>query len=479
MSEDKNRQQLILDCRYFNDEDKAPDWMSQNERMFWFYEKCWINFILEGKKMDYLTEYPSMRDFMLGDGTPQDLKALICDRFCHFGGTVEGFTRLYMDEYHVRLTNRQRKDNEWRLRRCRLYDGKGQNEYEHFRNSYPSFREPVDGYKEDKTDEEIKEILSIFYFAEYTWIVINTPRITYSRSGFESVFGEDKDFLDGTPRDLQAMLFLCFLQSIDGVYHRFETQYEFDLFKRYYMEYYQPILSPIQRREKERRPMLLGKCCYYKGERTNPWEFCYSPVLDWRRRMWEIEREWVNAMMDSYNCPQSSKQLIKDLALVEFFRSKGISLSLLNLVLLSEKDILDENKERFGAIEAIKIYEKYRKLTPLGRDHRMYFAFYLGEEDFPCGYDDDDEYKRMGWTQERLQEHHYHEGMCDYNSEEFQEKYRGKEGVWGWYADPRYPKQQKDILFFNICNWGTWCPYCDEDKLAEQYLNFHYPGSEK
>lgn len=374
-----------------------------------------------------------------------------------------------------RLTDKERKERAWELRHCRLYKGDGDNVYEHILSKSMLFLEPNKGYKENKNDEEIKQILAIFYYGEYLWVKVDKKdclsKNKHAISQFEQELGEDFEINDGAPRELKIILFNSFLDYLDGVYNRCTTDYEIELFIRYYKEYYQPIITPNQKRDQERRPGLIEKCRYYKGEELNPWEYCYSPVLDYRKNIWRIEKEWADAMVASYKCPQSSKKLIKDFALEEFFKSKGMPLSLVNYIVSKEKQIAEENKEYFGPAEAIKVIEKYEKMTPLGRDYRMYFAFYLGEEDCPYGYDE--EYKRMGWSQEFLQRDHSH-SMCDFDSNDFQKKYRGKEGIWGWYADPKFPKQQKDILYFNICNWSRWCPYCDEDKLAEEYLNYHY-----
>lgn len=481
-SKEDKKKELISQCRFFNDEKEAPDSLNQNEKMFWFYEQHWVNGNLQDHHYTgYIQDHPSMKEFEVGDGTPQDLKALICDRYCHFGGTDEGFKDFYKKEYQVRLTNKERIERAWELRHCRLYKGEGDNEYEQILRKPMSFREPTDGYNENKADEEIKQILAIFYSGEYYWVKLDKKHCisknTHAISQFEYDLGEDFELNDGAPRGLQIVLFHCFLDYVDGVYHRFNTGYEVDLFKSYYKEYYQPIQTPNQKREQERRPGLIDKCKYYKGEEENPWEYCYSPVLDYRKNIWEVEKEWADAMVVSYNCPQSNKQLIKDFVLEEFFKAKGMALSLVNMIVFKQKEKAEANKEYFGPAEAIKAIEKYEKMAPLGRDHRLYFAFYLGEENCPYGYDEE-EYKRMGWSQESLQKDHCH-SMCDFDSKDFQKKYRGKEGIWGWYADPKFPKLQKDVLFFNICNWGRWCPYCDEDKLAEEYLNYHYPGDGK
>lgn len=44
------RDELILDCRYYNGEGEAPETIRVEKRMFWFYEKCWVDFVLNNDK---------------------------------------------------------------------------------------------------------------------------------------------------------------------------------------------------------------------------------------------------------------------------------------------------------------------------------------------------------------------------------------------------------------------------------------------
>lgn len=375
---------------------------------------------------------------------------------------------------------------EWKLRHCRLYDGNQKNVYESILKRGLSFREPFESFKEDKTADEINEILAIFYSDEKAWIILDKDnhfsKNPYSVSQFESDLGKDFGKDDGTPRDLQVMLYTGFLQFIDGVYHRFDTQYEIDLFKRYYKEYYQPIPTAKEKREQERRPKLIEKCTYYKGEKENPWEFCYSPVLVWRKKIWNIEKEWADAMVCSYRCPQSSRQLIKDLALVEFFKTKGIAISLLNLLLTKEQE---ESGKIIGPVDAINFYEKYRKWAPLGYGPEKYFAFYMGEDKSPFEYSDTD-YSGLLWLQESI----VHSNLLtdknwlsewgaflDHTQDETKDEVA--DGVDGWMHDSRYPLEQRKIWSFCGGNILCWMPYADIDKIGEQYINFHYSNTQR
>lgn len=346
--EDKKRY-LILQCRYYKGESEPPKTLPEGYALMWDYESRWVDWTLNEDKMVNHFEN-DIRDLHLetkeGDKTPLTLKALLCNRYLHWGGYA-----------------------------------------------------PL--------EEELKN------------------------------------------------------------------------FEKWYVDFYQMWKTNREHRADKRKPDLIAKCKYYKGENDNPWEYCYSPVLEYRKSIWCIEKEWSDAMAESYLCIQSSTKLIKDFVLEEFFKAKGLALSLLNLIVAKQKEKAEERKEHFGPAEAIKTVEKYEKLAPLANDHRKYFAFYLGEEEDPeYDYSDDKEYIRFGYSQEKLQNRRKMV-MQDFNSMDFQFKYRGKEGIWGWYADPKFPKEQKEIVFFACCNWGCWCPYSDVDKLAEEYLQYHYPGGER
>lgn len=392
----------------------------------------------------------------------------------------KGINTIFADDMKNNSLNASERS--WKLRHCRLYNGEANPMYEEIILKPIEAIEPTNGYKKNKTQEEIDSILAVFYWGEKIWVEEDKDHCNSRNEFTVRAFKYDVKKALGidlaAPKDLKVILYHVFLDWVDGLYNRFCTHYETELFVRYYIDIYMPIPTLNQKRDQERRPRLIEKCRYYHGEQSNPWELCYSPILVYRREIWSIEKEWVDAMACSYNCPQNSKQLIKNFVLEEFFKSKGIALSLVNLILSKEKSIADEKKEYFGPAEAIKVIEKYEKYAPLGHDYKKYFAFFLGEDECPYGYDSCDEYKRMGWSQESLQAEHCR-SMCDFDSTDFQKEYRGKEGIWGWYADPKFPREQKDILYFNICNWGRWVPYCDEDKLAEEYLNYHYPGDEK
>ena len=87
------RDELILDCRYYNGEGEAPETIRVEKRMFWFYEKCWVDFVLNNDKtlqdsMDYYCGVYHLDEMLPqeNDGTPLSLKAILFNRYDHWCG---------------------------------------------------------------------------------------------------------------------------------------------------------------------------------------------------------------------------------------------------------------------------------------------------------------------------------------------------------------------------------------------------------
>lgn len=118
---------FVLNCRFYNGEIEAPNWLSQNEKMFWWYEQIWCETHAEGKnEFEHLEVFTDLMDFEETDGTPQDLKALICDRYCHFGGSVEGFKNMYIEQYQSRKTHKEIRTQKRKIElisKCRYFKG--------------------------------------------------------------------------------------------------------------------------------------------------------------------------------------------------------------------------------------------------------------------------------------------------------------------------------------------------------------------
>lgn len=315
---------------------------------------------------------------------------------------------------------------------------------------------------EDKAPKTFSQNEGMFWFYEQHWVTHKAKGDLYT--GYLNEYPDLHSFEanDKTPLELKALL--C------DRYCHFGGVVE--SFKKFYLKEYQPRMTNKERRTLQRRAELTDKCRYFKGEERNLWEYCYAPVLVWRRKMWDIERKWVEALSDSFKCPQNNARLVEDLGLVPYFKKKDVPLSLINLVLIAARAESEMDGIPFGSAEAIKVYEKYVHLTPLGRDHRLYFAYYLGDEE--CLYKDINVDRTIGspWDHERMQldgcrfNHNFSEDIDDIH----------KEGIGGWYANPIFPMVQKQLVYFMCCNVLGWSPYCDVDKLAEDYLNYHYPG---
>ena len=119
------REELILDCRYYNGEDEVPDSLPEGKSIFWDYERVWTRWVLEGsdrlqKNIDYYsTEYDLPHLLPESDGTPLGLKALLFSRYeywnCYMGGSkdkyAQEFKEWYLDTYvagtktHRQLSN--------------------------------------------------------------------------------------------------------------------------------------------------------------------------------------------------------------------------------------------------------------------------------------------------------------------------------------------------------------------------------------
>ncbi len=120
------REELILDCRYYNGEDEVPESLPEGNAIFWDYERVWTTWILEGcdklqKKIDYYSkEYDLPNLFPEDDGTPLGLKALLFSRYDYWNGFMGGsrdeyaqsFKNWYLEKYvaktktHRQLLNR-------------------------------------------------------------------------------------------------------------------------------------------------------------------------------------------------------------------------------------------------------------------------------------------------------------------------------------------------------------------------------------
>ena len=93
------REELILDCRYYNGEEEVPATLPEGKSIYWDYERVWVGWVLEGnhnlqKNLDYFTEVYDLPHLLPeSDGTPLGLKALLFNRYDHWIGIYKGQSR--------------------------------------------------------------------------------------------------------------------------------------------------------------------------------------------------------------------------------------------------------------------------------------------------------------------------------------------------------------------------------------------------
>ena len=99
------REELILDCRYYNGEEEVPDTLPEGMEIFWDYERVWVRWILEGNdslqvNIDYYTkEYDLPNLLPESDGTPLGIKAILFNRYDHWVGYMGGSKDEYAQQF--------------------------------------------------------------------------------------------------------------------------------------------------------------------------------------------------------------------------------------------------------------------------------------------------------------------------------------------------------------------------------------------
>ena len=100
------REELILDCRYYNGEEYPPEAV---DSLMWGYEEAWVRMVLENnptpqKCLDYYTkefDLPSILPFE-EDGTPLGIKAILWNRLDHWSyypANADDFKNWYLNNY--------------------------------------------------------------------------------------------------------------------------------------------------------------------------------------------------------------------------------------------------------------------------------------------------------------------------------------------------------------------------------------------
>lgn len=369
---------------------------------------------------------------------------------------------------------------------CRYYNGEKENPFHALLSSH-IVKSAKNIHEQDEYDipqEEVDKISvgATAFFYEGCWVKERVEGV--NEEGRLAEYEYDlKDSLDDddeiTPKSLKALFYNRYSH---WVLSGCATPEGIESFRQWYRNSYCSTPTHLQIRTAERLPDLLKKCRYYNGEEKNPWEMCYSPVLVWRRKIWEIERTWTKELCMSYQSDAAKHEYIKEMHLTEFFKHKDVSLSLTNLILCQFKKEAEKQKEDFGPAEAIKAIDKYLKWAPLGHGAEKYFAYFMGEENNPFDNFERKDNSGLLWLQERIVYGNLLDGSSPITGSEDafnpegakDEKGRYFDGVYGWMFDTRYPIEQREIWLFCGTNIGIWLPYANIDEIGEEYIHFHY-----
>ena len=145
------------------------------------------------------------------------------------------------------------------------------------------------------------ETNSMFWGYECDWVNGKYNNWEWERGEIERLGLSDWLYNnDGTDSDLKCLLFNRYCHWI-GLYG------QTDEFLRWYNDCYVAArLTNRQRRANERRPNLIAKCRYYKGESENP----YDGTPDHMK--WYYERCWVEQLADSYENAKPYRMELKN-----------------------------------------------------------------------------------------------------------------------------------------------------------------------
>ena len=113
------RQYLLSQCRYYNGKSEPPRSLPEGCALMWDYEWHWVLWSL--KKDPMMEQFQrKIEEFHLenkeGDDTPLTMKALLLNRYLHWGGVyapieeaLRHFEKWYECHYLIRSTNEERK----------------------------------------------------------------------------------------------------------------------------------------------------------------------------------------------------------------------------------------------------------------------------------------------------------------------------------------------------------------------------------
>lgn len=287
--------------------------------------------------------------------------------------------------------------------------------------------------------------------------------------------GADFEKADATPIDLKSIIYNRYVHWCLGDY---VDDKGIQGFKKWYRERYACRPTWRQVRQNERGKKLLDKCLYYKGEKDNPWEYCYTDLLRKRKIYWYIERSWYNLLVFSYKNALSTK--IKEMHLLEYFNAQNCPVSLIECVISYDMIIAKRDGKKYGAVEMLQSFESYKECVPLGDGPERYFSFFKGEAENPYKHNLEG-HNNLLWMQEsivygNLQTHpSFLKGfeLCDKKLDESNAEYYG---VDVWMFDTKYPAEQRSIWEFVATNYLTWVPMGGNelDEICEKFIGFRY-----
>ena len=102
----EDKEFLIKQCRFYNNEEQAPRFDVPNGALLWDYERMWVESFCD-KTYFPVQEYihflrEGLSEFEKNDGTPDTLKAILFNRYGHWNMDDEehnGFKKWYREEY--------------------------------------------------------------------------------------------------------------------------------------------------------------------------------------------------------------------------------------------------------------------------------------------------------------------------------------------------------------------------------------------
>ena len=164
-----------------------------------------------------------------------------------------------------------------------------------------------------------------FFYYEKMWIerVLNCGYNFFKHAVQEYEQYKMSDFAvgDGTPKELKAFLF--------NRYNYWGGHLEMggSEFRKFYTQYYQTRATNRERRAEQRRPKLISKCRYYKGEKKNPYEGSDIAMF------WTYEESWVTDLSKSYRNGDAWKKELTEYLGEDFNKNDGVPQSLKGLLL--------------------------------------------------------------------------------------------------------------------------------------------------